>query len=38
MGEGGGREADSALIQIVFLINSIRDAAEPYDLVTSSKI
>ena len=35
-GEGG--EADSAHLQIVFFINSIRDAAEPYDLVTSSKI
>ena len=36
MGEGGG--ADSALLQIVFFITSVRDAAEPWNLVTFPKI
>ena len=30
---GGGGGADSALLQIVFFINSVRDAAEPQNLV-----
>ena len=30
--------ADSALLQIVFLITSVRDAAEPQNLVTFPKI
>ena len=34
MGEG----ADSALLQIVFFITSVRDAAEPRNLVTFPKI
>ena len=33
---GGG--ADSALFQIVFFITSVRDAAEPRNLVTFPKI
>ena len=33
---GGGGGADSALLQIVFFIPSIRDAAEPRNLVTFS--
>ena len=36
-GEGGG-EADSALLQIVFFITFVRDAAEPQNLVTSLKL
>ena len=35
-GEGGW--ADSALLQIVFFITSVRDAAEPRNLVTFPKI
>ena len=34
--EGGG--ADSALIQVVFFITSVTDAAEPRNLVTFPKI
>ena len=34
--EGGG--ADSALLQIVFFITSVRDAAEPRNLVTFPNI
>ena len=34
--EGGG--ADSALLQIIFFITSVRDAAEPRNLVTFAKI
>ena len=30
--------ADSALLQIVFFITSVRDAAEPRNLVTFAKI
>ena len=30
----GGGGADSALLQIVFFITSVRDAAEPRNLVT----
>ena len=37
MGGGGGR-ADSALLQIVFFITSVRDAAELRNLVTVPKI
>ena len=33
-----GEGADSALFQIVFLITSVRDAAEPRNLVTFPKI
>ena len=33
---GGG--ADSALLQIVFFMTSVRDAAEPRNLVTFPKI
>ena len=33
---GGG--VDSALLQIVFFITSVRDAAEPQNLVTLPKI
>ena len=35
---GGGGGADSALLQIVFFITSVRDAAEPQNLVTFPKI
>ena len=35
---GGGGGADSALLQIVFFITSVRDAAEPRNLVTFPKI
>ena len=35
---GGGGGADSAFIQIVFFITSVRDAAEPQNLVTFPKI
>ena len=35
---GGGGGADSALLQIVFVITSVRDAAEPRNLVTFPKI
>ena len=35
---GGGGGADSALLQIVFFISSIRDAAEPRNLVTFPNI
>ena len=35
---GGGGGADSALLQIVFFITSIMDAAEPRNLVTFLKI
>ena len=38
MGGGGGSESDSALLQIVFFITSVRDAAEPQNLVTVPKI
>ena len=34
-GEGGGE--DSALLQIVFFITSVRDAAEPRNFVTFPK-
>ena len=34
----GGRGADSALFQIVFFIISVRDAAEPRNLVTFPNI
>ena len=34
----GGGGADSALLQIVFFITSVRDAAEPRNLVTFPKI
>ena len=34
----GGGGADSALLQIVFFITSVRDAAEPQHLVTFPKI
>ena len=34
---GGGGGADSALLQIVFFITSVRDAAEPRNLETFSK-
>ena len=34
----GGEGADSALLQIVFFITSVRDAAEPRNLVTFPKI
>ena len=37
-GGGGGGVADSALLQIVFFITSVRDAAEPRNLVTFPKI
>ena len=37
-GEGGGALRDSALLQIVFFITSIRDAAKPRNLVTFPKI
>ena len=37
-GGGGGGGADSALLQIVFFITSVRDAAEPRNLVTFPKI
>ena len=33
---GGG--ADSSLLQIVFFITSVRDAAEPQNLVTFPKL
>ena len=36
-GGGGGRGADSARLQIVFFINSVRDAAEQRNLVTFLK-
>ena len=35
---GGGGGVDSALLQIVFFIASVRDAAEPRNLVTFPKI
>ena len=35
---GGGGGVDSALLQIVFFITSVRDAAEPQNLVTFPKI
>ena len=35
---GGGEGADSALLQIVFFITSVRDAAEPRNFVTFLKI
>ena len=35
---GGGGGADSALLQIVFCITSVRDAAEPQNLMTFPKI
>ena len=35
---GGGGGADSALLQIVFFIASVRDAAEARNLVTFPKI
>ena len=35
--EGRG-QADSALLQVVFFITSVRDAAEPRNLVTFPKI
>ena len=35
---GGGGGADSALLQIVFFITSVRDAAELRNLVTFPKI
>ena len=38
MGGGGGGGADSALLQIVFFITSVKDAAEPRNLVTFPKI
>ena len=34
----GGGGADSALLQIIFLITSIRDAAEPRNFVAFPKI
>ena len=37
IGEGGGG-GDSALLQIVFFITSVRDAVEPRNLVTFPKI
>ena len=37
-GGGGGAGADSTLFQIVFFITSVRDAAEPRNLVTFPKI
>ena len=35
---GGGGGGNSALLQIVFFITSVRDAAEPRNLVTLTKI
>ena len=35
---GGGGGADSALLQLVFFIISVRDAAEPRNLLTFPKI
>ena len=35
---GGGGGGDSALLQIVFCITFVRDAAEPRNLVTFPKI
>ena len=37
-GGGGGEGADSTCFQIVFFITSIRDAAEPRNLLTFPKI
>ena len=37
-GGGGGGKADSAFLQIVFFITSVRDTAEPPNLVTFPKI
>ena len=37
-GGGGGGRADSVRLQIVFLIISIRDAAEPQNLVSIPEI
>ena len=38
MGGGGGGGRDSALLQIVFFRTSVKDAAEPRNLVTFPKI
>ena len=38
MDEGGEGGADSTRLQIVFFIASVRDAAEPRELVTFPKI
>ena len=38
LGGGGGGGGDSTLFQIVFFITSVRDAAEPRNLVTFPKI
>ena len=37
-GGGGGGRTDSTRLQIVFFITSVRDAAEPRNLVTFPKI
>ena len=37
-GGGGGHDYNSALLQIVFFITSVRDVAEPQNLVTFPKI